>query len=617
VGTFNVAAQGSNDSANWTVLDVSDGSYQIIVDFPLMAKLSAQFRWVTINGYGADDQIIGLQAANVLFADNANSISIIFEGASARWATFKLMGTTFPDSTLLYNVRTFNALPVGNVILADTLPGLSLAGTTGADELNGMDGNDVLRGLAGADTLVAGAGDDTFDGGAGDDTLDLSALRFKFADKGVTDGFEVTRPDARTIIIKDSMLYPAPTYTIVGAWGADPAKGDRGIESFKFSDKTVTLDELIANSASPFNDTFVGGDGYDVFGGLAGNDSIAGGGGNDVLVGFAGNDTLDGGTGDDQMTGGTGNDVYIVDSAADDVGEIPNSPTINYGIDLVKTDLANYTLPDAVERLMYTGAAAFAGTGNALANHISGGAGNDTLNGGAGADTLAGSAGDDTYVVDSPGDRVLEKAGEGSDTIQTARAAFNLAATDPLTAAPCFAQVENLTYSGLANFNGTGNGGANRIAGGAGNDTLSGGAGADTLSGGAGNDKLAGGAGDDTIAGGLGADTLAGGAGADGFLFDVSLGQDNVDRIADFGAGDQIVLDHTIFAALDVGALAEAAFWAGTSAQDANDRIIYDKATGNLYYDADGNGEVAAQLIGTLGTLAHPSLTAASITVIA
>jgi len=41
------------------------------------------------------------------------------------------------------------------------------------------------------------------------------------------------------------------------------------------------------------------------------------------------------------------------------------------------------------------------------------------------------------------------------------------------------------------------------------------------------------------------------------------------------------------------GRLAQAAFYRGAEAHDANDRIIYNRATGALYYDPDGDGAAA------------------------
>jgi Ca2+-binding RTX toxin-like protein len=48
-------------------------------------------------------------------------------------------------------------------------------------------------------------------------------------------------------------------------------------------------------------------------------------------------------------------------------------------------------------------------------------------------------------------------------------------------------------------------------------------------------------------------------------------------------------------------------FAKGTAAGDGDDRIIYDQATGNLYFDADGNDATAQILFATLDT--KPALT--------
>jgi len=71
------------------------------------------------------------------------------------------------------------------------------------------------------------------------------------------------------------------------------------------------------------------------------------------------------------------------------------------GNDTVQDEPVDYTLGANVENLVYTGAGNFSATGNALANIIVGGAGNDTLAGGAGADTLAGGTGADHFVFSS------------------------------------------------------------------------------------------------------------------------------------------------------------------------------------------------------------------------
>ena len=79
----------------------------------------------------------------------------------------------------------------------------------------------------------------------------------------------------------------------------------------------------------------------------------------------------------------------------------------------------------------------------------------------------------------------------------------------------------------------------------------------------------------------------------------------NVDSIADFTVGqDLIMLDRAIFGAVAAGTLAGSAFVAGTAALDADDRILYNSATGEIFYDADGNGSGAATLFAkvTAGT---------------
>lgn len=332
----------------------------------------------------------------------------------------------------------------------------------------------------------------------------------------------------------------------------------------------------------------LGGD--DLVLGGAGNDTLSGGAGNDTLLGGAGNDRLDGGSGADGLAGGVGNDTYVVDNADDVVTE-----NAGEGIDLVQASVS-YTLTEHVENLTLTGSSSINGTGNALDNLITGNggsnilrglegndslvgnAGNDTLDGGSGADSMSGGSGNDTYVVDDAGDQVIEGVGQGTDLVQ---ASIDYSLT---------ANVENLTLTGSADLNGTGNGLANVITGNSGANLLDGGEGADTLIGGAGDDtyivdnigdvvsessgagidtvlssvshtlsdnvenltltgtasiagignaqdnvlqgnsgdnQLLGGEGDDWLDGGIGADSLAGGTGNDTYVVD--------------NAGDQVI----------------------------------------------------------------------------
>ncbi|WP_438749607.1 calcium-binding protein [Pararhizobium sp. O133] len=310
-------------------------------------------------------------------------------------------------------------------------------------------------------------------------------------------------------------------------------------------------------------DDINGGAGNDYIVGDAGTDRLTGGAGNDEIHGGAAQDTIDGGTGADCMIGGSGSDLYLVDNAKDRVIEVSGG-----GNDVLFA-LVSFALEydQSVEQMIFANLSNtvkdVALTGNNLKQSIIGGAGNDTLNGGGGTDRLTGLIGNDIYIVDGS-DTVVEAAGEGTDLVK-ASAAHTLAAN-----------VENLTLTGTLDFNGTGNELANIVIGNNGKNTLQG------------KD------GDDTLNGGLGLDKLVGGLGEDTFIFDTILSTDNIDTINDFSViDDTIHLENAVFTALaTTGTLSATAFAINLTglAGDASDRIIFEKDTGKLFYDADGTG---------------------------
>jgi Ca2+-binding RTX toxin-like protein len=265
--------------------------------------------------------------------------------------------------------------------------------------------------------------------------------------------------------------------------------------------------------------------------GLGGNDTLYGLAGNDTLDGGTGNDTLDGGTGSDTMAGGAGNDMFVVDNIGDSVVENAGG-----GTDTLRTSLETFTLAALgnVEHLTFIGAGNFSGSGNGLANTITGGGGTDALDGAGGADRLVGLGGDDTYFVDSPSDVIVEVANAGTDTALAASGTYSLSAN-----------VEHLVFVGTGDFRGTGNGLANAITGGVGADTLSGDGGADTLIGQLGSDTLAGGTGDDTFLATLGDgnDSYAGGGGRDTYSLAGTTARAAVDLAAGTASSSETGLD--------------------------------------------------------------------------
>jgi Ca2+-binding RTX toxin-like protein len=251
-----------------------------------------------------------------------------------------------------------------------------------------------------------------------------------------------------------------------------------------------------------------------------------------------------------------------------------------------------------------------------VANRLEGGAGDDTLTGfglaGTGTDTLIGGAGNDTYHV-SASDTVIDESGGGYDQVYSTVTYALSANIENLFASG--GNAIDLTGNGSSNLiigndatnRLTGHGGDDALHGNGGNDVLDGGDGNDGLNGGDGDDVLNGGTGKDRLHGGLGADKLNGGTQADIFVFDTNWKtKGNADRIVNYAKEDSIYLEDRYFKVGPKGSItnpkkmAAKHFYAGTKAHDADDRIIYNKNKGALYYDPDGNGAKKAVLLATI-----------------
>jgi len=215
--------------------------------------------------------------------------------------------------------------------------------------------------------------------------------------------------------------------------------------------------------------------------------------------------------------------------------------------------------------------------------------GDDVIWGRAGRDKLYGNEGDDTLAGGS--DRDTLDGGLGRDTASYADAAGKITA-HLKSPAKNTGDARGDAYFSIENLLGSRFG-----------DTLTGNDVANLLAGGGGKDKISGGRGNDTLAGGTGHDTLTGGSGRDFFLFDTAPRSRDRDTITDFKPRqDVILLDDAVFPALSPGVLPRAMFYANQTgrAHDSSDRLIYEKDTGKLYYDADGTGAAARVLLATL-----------------
>lgn len=473
-------------------------------------------------------------------------------------------GTNGIERVVFSNGTTWTAADLN----AKISPDVTLTGTTGNDTLTGSVGNDKLYGQAGNDTLNGGAGNDLLDGGEGNDYLDGGTGNDTMAGGNGNDNYIVDssldvvteNAGAGTDIVAASVTYTltdnvealiltgtaaingtgntlnnvlignaagnslyggAGNDQLDGALGADQMFGGQGNDIYTVEN---TLDSVNENAGegtdivyssvsytlkSNVEYLFLTGSASITGTGNELNNIVAGNGANNILYGGLGNDLIDGGSGADRMEGGLGDDTFVVDNTADTVVEGTSA-----GTDTVQSSVT-YTLAANVEKLTLTGSAAINGTGNTLNNVLYGNSANNILDGSIGADIMLGGAGNDTYVVDNAGDVASEAPDAGTDTVLAA-VSYALGSN-----------LENLTLTGAATINATGNTLANTLVGNNSNNVLDGGVGNDVLYGQNGVDTLIGGTGNDMLYGGSGADTykVRRGDGADGISeYDTAAG---------------------------------------------------------------------------------------------
>jgi RTX calcium-binding nonapeptide repeat (4 copies) len=403
----------------------------------------------------------------------------------------------------------------------------TIIGTSTSNNLSGSSGNDYLIGGGGNDFLFGGFGSNQLQGGTESDGY-----------------FVYTQLDSVIEFLNEGNDYVAPV----------------GLTYY-----TIPTNVEILYAVNAAAGAFLG------VGNALDNQMFGRNGVSDDLYGRDGNDYLQGGTGGpgqyNTLIGGLGDDTYSVDAIGDSTIEL-----FGQGNDTVVTAFGAYGLQANIENLTANDSAAHAAlVGNLVDNVIRGGAGvdsifaregNDTIRGGSGAaNTLLGQEGDDLYIIEAVGDSVIEFAGQGNDTVQTALASITMRDN-----------VENLIYTGGGNFTGIGSSTDN---------TITGGIGADFLQGQGGNDILI---------GGSGADELFGGTGGDKFRY-TGTETGGIDRIYDFTSGQDRISLSTAFSLNGVLSFEANA---GLGATTANSTFVYNTSNGIVSYDFDGNGAGAA-----------------------
>jgi serralysin len=614
------------EAANAGIDEVRTGlaAYALGAEVEKLTGLSATGQALTGNGLAnfiaggaGNDRIDGGLGADQMAGGLGNDIYFVdhLGDSVADTGGIDEIRTSLSDSTASANV--------------ETLTGLLETGQT----LRGNGLGNLFSGGAGADRFVGGTGDDVYLVGSGDNVIEkpgegADEVRTALAVYALTADVERlvgTAPSGQ------ALTGNALANTILGGTGHDRIDGGAGADQMAagLGDDVYYIDHLgdvVTEGGSAgtdevrttLSDTTASANVENITGLLNSGQTLRGNGLGNFIAG---------GAGADRFVGGLGDDIYLV-GAGDNVIEKPGE-----GTDEVRTALAAYTLTADVERLVGTAASGQALTGNALANVILGGAGNDRIDGGGGADQMAGGLGDDLYFIGQAGDAVTEAASAGTDEVRTSLAD---------TLAPV--NVENIT--GLLNTGQTlrGNGLGNLIAGGTGADRMVGGLGDDVYVVGTGDNvieragegtdevrtglalytlgselerltgtsaseqALTGNALANLIVGGAGVDRLTGGGGADVFRYlavteSNSLGRDH---ILDFTPGT----DKIDLGAIDASrALAgdQAFAWIGSDAfSNTAGELRATQSGGEWIVEGDINGDGFADLIIAL-TLQGPT----------
>ena len=565
----------------------------------------------TLTGGSGNDTLNGGLGNDSLAGDTGNDLYIV-DSTSDTVTENAAEGTDLVQSSVNYTLGA----NVENLTLTGTA-NLTGTGNTQANIITGNDGNNTLTGGAGDDTLDGGLGDDSMVGGADDDTYVVNVAGDSVTEN-VSEGLDTVRStitytlganlENLTLLglsaingtgnsVNNTLIGNEANNILDGGAGNDTLAGGKGDDTYMVDTSSDLVMEranegmdLVQSSVSYTlgsnleNLTLNGSSNLTGTGNALANHIIGNSGAN-TITGGDGDDTINGGAGADSMDGGTGIDTidYTGSDAAVNVNLSTQSVSGGWAAGDSITHFQNAIGSDFNDTL----------TGSFDHNNLSGGAGTDYFTGGAGNDSIDGGTGNDTLYGEDDNDTLI--GGDGDDQLIGGNGRDSL-------------------LGGAGNDYLWGSADGDTLDGGDGNDSLQGSTGADVLIGGAGDDVFFGEENDDTMYGGAGNDWLQGNSGNNAYVFDTALNATtNVDTIASFskvaGDTDQIWLDNDIFLAIGtVGVLDANAFYAGTAANDASDRIIYDSATGALYYDEDGTGAIAQTQIAIIGASTHPTM---------
>ncbi|NET56420.1 MAG: calcium-binding protein [Symploca sp. SIO2E6] len=572
-----------------------------------------------INGTAGDDILEGTPGINKILGFGGNDVLRGNEGHDF------LFGGVGNDTLSGGLGHDFLLGDTGNDRLYGDDGSDKLYGGAGNDLLGGGNGSDILVGGAGNDNLFGGTGADYFDGGEGIDTVHFTNDKFAIT-ADLSQGRATYINDAgvevvETLINIENLIGTAFDDVLIGDdgnnWlrgnaGADYFDGGEGVDTVSFNEKFAINADLSQNRATYINDA-----GVEVVETLINIENLVGTAFDDILIGDDRNNVLYGSAGIDYFDGGEGIDtvhfVYDKFAITADLSQGLATYIDDAGVEVVETliNIENLVGTAFDDRLI----------GNESNNQLRGNGGADYFDGGAGIDSVAFANGKFAITADLSQNRASYIDDAGTEVVQT------------------LINIENLGGTAFDDVL-IGDDGNNRLQGNTGADYFDGGEGTDTvvfndkfaitadlsqnratyiddagvevvetlinienLVGTAFNDTLIGDGGNNNLNGSKGDDLLTGGAGADKFNF--SFFHQGIDTITDFNSteGDRIRVSASGFGdALTAGVLDAEEFTIGSAATKASDRLIYNDATGALFFDPDGTGGLAqvqfAQLSG-------------------
>lgn len=190
----------------------------------------------------------------------ANIIDGSFEEIGIGLKAGTINGSDVVFFTQNFGIPNASERAEANDVVATSLSGRTISGTSGNDRLNGTDGDDTLYGYAGYDVLDGRAGADAMHGGTGNDVY--------YVDHPGDQVYERAGEG-------DDTVYSTVSYSLVG----------KVVENL-----TLTGTESINGTGNSLHNWLTGNAACDALDGGALNDTLNGKGGSDLLIGGAGND---------------------------------------------------------------------------------------------------------------------------------------------------------------------------------------------------------------------------------------------------------------------------------------------------------------------------------------